>query len=95
MNKTFAKTTTFCALLLLAGTSLAATQTRNEGDMLYGNGAVKAAPSDPYQITGPVQQGSEGSMLWNLDNYSASQGEAGSVRIVDDRPFSTDIIYGS
>jgi len=95
MNKSFTKTGLLLTTLLFAGSSLAAVQTRSEGDMLYGNGMVAASPSQSYEITGPVQQRSEGYLLWELDSHTTSKQQSGDFRLVDDRPLSTDMIYGS
>ena len=96
MNKSFTKTALLLTTLMFAGSSLAAVQTRSEGDMLYGNGMVAASPSQSYEITGPVQQRSEGYLLWEIDSHTTSvKQQSGDFRLVDDRPLSTDLIYGS
>ena len=81
--------------ILIAGVSHASPQTRSEGDMLYGGGMVSPGVSQPYQVTGPVQQRSENYLLWNVEAYTPAQSEDIDSRVADDRRMSTDLIYGS
>ena len=94
MNKT-AMMTTLISAMVIAGVSHASPQTRSEGDMLYGNGAVNPSASQPYEMTGPVQQRSENYLLWNVSAYTPARGDTSDIRVADDRKMSTDLIYGS
>lgn len=94
MKKT-AMAITLMSALLVVGVSNASPQTRSEGDMLYGNGAVNPSASQPYEVTGPVQHRSENYLLWNVSAYTPVPSEPAGDRVADDRRMSTDLIYGS
>jgi len=96
MKKIIATTTILTASLLFAGSSLArGTQSDSEGDMIYGGGAVVASPSQPYVYTGPVQSDGGTDFLYSRDEILNSPLSGSPERLVDDRDFSNDLIYGS
>ena len=82
-------------IVLVASSQAAGVQTRSEGDILFGQGSVTASVSEPYTVTGPVQQRSENYLLWNLNSQASAEQPMGPVRIADDRRMSTDLVYGS
>ena len=93
--KKIAMATTLMSAVLFVAVSNASPQTRSEGDMLYGNGAVNSSASQPYEVTGPVQHRSENYLLWNVSAYKPAPSEPTGDRVADDRRMSTDLIYGS
>ena len=96
MNKTITTTATLIASLLFAGSSLArGVQTDSEGDMIYGGGAVASSPSQPSVTTGPEQSDGSTDFLYSRDEILNPSLSESPDRVVDDRDFSNDLIYGS
>ena len=96
MKKIVATTAILTASLLFAGSSLArGIQSDSEGDMIYGGGAVASSPSQPYVTTGPVQSDGSTDFLYNRDEMLNPSLSESPDRLVDDRDFSNDLIYGA
>ena len=96
MKKTIATTAILTASLLFAGSSVArGIQSDSEGDIIYGGGAEAASPSQPYVHTGPVQSDGDTDFLYSRSEILNPSLSESPDRLVDDRDFSNDLIYGS
>ena len=96
MMKTITLTATLVSAIAFSSASMARNiQSDLEGDFLYGKVQLNASPSEAYVVNGPVQNGTEGDVLYNQDRYEPTAGFQGAERIADDRDLATDLIYGS
>ena len=96
MKKCSVITSTLVSAIILSIPGLApAIQSDLEGDLLYGHVSLTASPSEVYVNNGPVQNGTEGDVLYHQEDYQPTTGFLGVERISDDRDISTSLIYGS
>lgn len=79
MTKTTTLTATLISTLLFSGLAAAVTPDQ-EGDILYGNGAVPSSPAAPFVQTYQGPNGTENDLLSHLEElHSDTPSAAGSV----------------